>query len=86
MRFQSCPKSLRVNTSSNLKMRKDELWEGLPFQAAAPGSPQSKMSGSASMHVSQGLRGMWGMEMRSRATPLRMSRVKAAQAHVKDQE
>lgn len=46
----------------------------------------SKVSGSASMQDSQGLRGMWGMEMRSRAAPLRMSRVKEAQAQVKDQE
>lgn len=46
----------------------------------------SKVSGSASMQVSQGLRGMWGMEMRSRAPPLRISRKKEAQAQVKDQE
>lgn len=53
---------------------------------SSPPVPHSICSGSASMQVSQGLRGIWGMERMRRDRPERKRRTKAEQAQAKDQE
>lgn len=55
------------------------------FTESALSSYHSAWSGSASMHVSHGFLGIWGMERIRRAMPQRKRRTKPTQAQAKDQ-
>lgn len=57
----------------------------LILHSSRPPCDHSTWSGSASMQVSHGFLGIWGMERSRRAMPVRKRRMKPVQAQAKDQ-